>query len=91
MVLIDERRDGVVDRRKRSVLVGLGFCMFDRSARIPVFLGETCPVLLPVIGNAPLLEGLFFLNRVALLGRCNDLIPKAPRPDSRGIPSRSLL
>ena len=59
MVLVAERRDGEVDRWKRSVLLRLGFCIFDRPACIPVPLGETRPLLLPAIGNPPLLDGLF--------------------------------
>ena len=59
----------------RVVSVGLDDSAWlpgDCPARIPVFLGEPCLVLFPAIGNPSLLDRLFLLNRVALLGRCDD-------------------
>ena len=72
MVLVAERKDGEVDRRKRSVLLQLAFYISHRLARIPVLLREPRRVLLPAIENAPFLEGLFVLDRVAPLGRCDN-------------------
>ena len=72
MVLVTERRDGEIDRRNRSVFPHLGFRVFDRPARIAILLRELLRLVLPVVGNAAVLDRLLLLDRVALLGRGDD-------------------
>jgi hypothetical protein len=66
MVLVAERRDREVDRRHTPILTRLRLGVFDRPARIPVFLRELRRLVLPVGGNLAFLDRLLLFDRVAL-------------------------
>ena len=53
----------------RSVRPRLGLAELDRPARVAVFVRELGRPGLPILRNAPLLDGCFLRLRVALLGR----------------------
>ena len=66
VVLVAERRDREVDRRHYPILARLRLGVFDRPARIPVFLRELRRLVLPVGGNVAFLDRLLLFDRVAL-------------------------
>ena len=69
MVLIAEGRDRDVDRRQRAIRLRLGFRELDRPARVPILVPELGRPLLPGGGDAPGLDLLLLLLRVALARR----------------------
>jgi hypothetical protein len=68
MVLVTERRDRDVDGGLRAVGALLGLAELDRPARVAILVGKLGGPGLPVLGNAPLLDGRLLRRRVALLG-----------------------
>ncbi len=69
MVLVSEGGDGEIDRRNRAVVPHFGFRVFDRPARIAIFLRELRRLVLPALWNAAVLDRLLLVVRIALLGR----------------------
>lgn len=69
MVLVAEGWDGQIDRRQRTVLARLGLGVLDHPAGIAILLRQLGRLVLPAVGNAPVLDGLLLGQRVALLGR----------------------
>lgn len=73
MILIAEHRNGQIDRFCRlgvGAFPDLGLGIFDRPARIPVFLPG--PGGVPVLGDTTFLDRDLLLLGVALLGRGHD-------------------
>jgi len=67
VLLVAESGDGDVDP-ERFILRWLGFRIFDRPARLAVFLREFGRLLLSILGNTPFLDRLFPLSVLRCLG-----------------------
>ncbi len=90
MVLVAERPDREVDRRHTPILTRLRLGVFDRPARVPVFLRELRGLVLPVGGNLAFLDRLLLFDRLRCLGVATivatpiwPLIEALPRPSGR--------
>jgi len=69
MVLIAEGGDGDIDRWQRAVRLWLGFRELDRPARIAILVSEFGRPLFPGGRDAPGLDLLLLLQRVAMARR----------------------
>ena len=59
VILVAERRNGQIDRWQRAVLARLGPGVFDRPASIAILLRQFRRLVLPAVGNTPVLDRFF--------------------------------